>query len=342
VTRRREASFVTGGSGLVGGALIRALVADGRAVRALARSESSADRVAALGADPVRGDLFDAAALARGMAEAAVVFHAAGVNALCTRDPRPMYRANVDGADRVVIAAGRAGVHRVVHTSSAATIGEPAGVVASESTPHRGSFLSHYERSKTLGERRVLARARALGLDLVCVNPASVQGPGRAGGTAQLLLRAVDGRLPVVVDTWISLVDIDDCVRGHLLAAERGRRGERYLLSGASLTTADALGLIAAVVPPRRRVRVLPRTAARALGALGELARVSGIRTPVCAESVRVVRHGHRYDGTRSRTELGLAYTPVRRTFERTLAWFADEGLIPPIADARPRERPDN
>ena len=122
-------------------------------------------------------------------------------------------------------AAARAGAGRLVLTSSASTLGEAEGTVGSEDSPHRGAYLSTYERSKHDGERAALAAARRTGRRLVCVNPASVQGPGRAGGTGRILLAYLNGRLKAFVDTHISLVDIDDTVEGHLLAAERGQPG---------------------------------------------------------------------------------------------------------------------
>ena len=206
----------------------------------------------------VRGDALDEDALARGMDGCALAFHVAGVNSLCVEDPEPMRRVNVDGAAAAVRAAARAGVPRLVHTSSAATIGEPPGTVGREDSPHRGWYLSTYERTKTEGERAVLEVAGETGQDVVLVNPSSVQGPGRAGGTGRFLLAFLDGRLKVFVPTNVSLVDIADCVEGHLLAAERGAAGERYLLNGMTLTISEALELAAGVVGVERSPRLLP------------------------------------------------------------------------------------
>jgi dihydroflavonol-4-reductase len=213
--------FVTGGTGFLGRALVERLVGDGNEVRALARSDASAGKLGALGAEPVQGDVLDLDALAAAMVECDVVYHAAGANAFCVRDPSPMFEVNVRGSENVVRAAARAGVRRVVYTSSAATLGEAGGTIGSEESPHRGWFYSDYERSKFEAERAVFAAARETGLDVVSVNPASVQGPGRASGSAKLLLDYLNGRIPAVVDSRISLVDIADCTEGHLLAAER-------------------------------------------------------------------------------------------------------------------------
>jgi dihydroflavonol-4-reductase len=329
-------AFVTGGSGFVGGALVARLVREGRAVRALARSDEAAAVVAAAGAEPVRGDLEDPASLEEGMRGCDVVFHVAGVNAMCQRDPTPMFRTNVEGSANVIRAAAQAGVNRVVHTSSAATIGETRDTVGREDSPHRGWFLSRYEESKSLSEREVLALGRALEVEVVCVNPSSVQGPGRTGGSARLLLDLLNGRLPVV-DTFVSIVDVADCTEGHLLAAAVGVPGERYLLSGVTLHTRHAVALLRTETGHPRRVRHLPRAAAAVAGVLGgAAATVARREVPMCPELAATLLHGHRYDGSRATRELGLSYTPIRDTIDRTVRWYRSHGLLT-WSDADPR-----
>jgi dihydroflavonol-4-reductase len=326
-----DAALVTGGSGFVGGALLARLVSDGREVRALVRRRSAATEVARAGAQPVPGDVLDEGSLREAMRGCTVVFHVAGVNAMCLRDPAPMYRTNVEGPANVIRAAAAAGVARVVLTSSAATIGEPQGTTGREDSPHRGSYLSHYERSKHLGELDALELAPRLGIDLVCVNPSSVQGPGRTGGSARLLLGVLNGRLPALVETTISLVDIGDCVEGHVLAEAHGVAGERYVLNGATVTTPEAVALLRRLWGRPDRVRWIPPSLARAGGAGAQAAgRILRRDLPVCREAVRTLLHGHRYDGSKAARVLGLRYTPLERTLERTLAWYADRGLVPP------------
>jgi dihydroflavonol-4-reductase len=321
--------FVTGATGVLGRALVERLQQRGDDVVALARSESSATALADRGVQVQWGEADDEPALAEGMQGCSVAFHLAGVNALCVTDPARMTRVNVDGAVAAVRAASAAGLPRLVHTSSAATIGEPEGTIANEWTQHRGSYLSTYERTKTEGERAVLATARALDQDVVCVNPSSVQGPGRASGTGRFLLAFLDGRLKVFVNTHVSLVDIGDCVEGHLLAAERGVAGERYLLSGIRLTIVEALALAAEVAGVERRPRLVPRFLAAAGGAVAETSfRLLRRPPPVCREMVRTLLHGHRYDGSRAERELGLTYTPARETLLRTVEWARGEGLL--------------
>ncbi len=324
-----EPVFLTGGGGFVGGALLERLLAEGRTVRALTRSPAGAARLRHQGAEPVLGDVLDADGLSAAMRGTSLVFHAAGVNAFCPVDPGPMFRTNVEGSANVVRAAAAAGVARVVYTSSAATLGEAAGTVGDEWAAHRGWFLSAYERSKYEAERRVLETAATLGVDVVCVNPSSVQGPGRTRGTARWLIRYANGRLRWMVDTSVSLVDVADCTAGHLLAAAVGASGARYVLNGTTLPVRQLLQVVEEVSGQVHPVRWVPGPVALAGAAAVEAAfRVRRRRPPVCREMMRTLLHGHRYDGGRATRELGLAYTPVEQSVRAALAWYAEHGQL--------------
>jgi dihydroflavonol-4-reductase len=318
---------VTGGTGVVGRAVVAALVDAGHRVRGMARSTAAAAVLTRMGAEPVQGSLDDGESVGRLVEGADLVFHVAGVNRLCPSQPVELWEGNVAGTRAVMEACRAAGVGRLVHTSSAVTVGEEAGSIGSESSPHRGHYLSYYERTKTEAERMLLAERGSL--DVVIVNPSSVQGPGRSTGTGRMLLEAARGRSRLLVDTTFSLVDIEDCARGHLLAAERGQAGERYLLSGSTLTTRQAVGLIDRLMGRDSRAFFLRRPVFSGLGRLvGAGYAVVGRDAPVCAESVRVLLHGHRYDGSRATRELGLDYTPIDETLSRTIAWFQAEGML--------------
>lgn len=323
--------FVTGGSGFVGRALVARLLARGDEVVALARSPESETVLRGLGARVARGDVLDQEAMSAGMRDCQLVFNVAGVNTLCVDDTAGMMQANVDGPPAAVRAAARAGVPRLVHTSSAATIGEPRGAVGSEETLHRGWYLSTYERSKTEGERAVLEAGSSTGVEVVCVNPSSVQGPGRTGGTARFLLAFLDGRLKLFVATNVSLVDIADCTEGHLLAAAHGIRGQRYLLNGTTLTLGEALALAGEVAGVGGKPRLVPHPVAVAAAfAIEHAFRLARRRPPVCREMVRTLLHGHRYDGSRAARELDLSYTNPRETLRRTVEWARSAGLLRP------------
>ena len=318
---------VTGGSGVVGSAVVRHLVAAGHDVAALSRSRESSVELESLGATVVSGDVLDGEAVGRLVEGRQRVFHVAGVNELCSRDPSRMWQVNVEGTVTVAEQAALMGVERMVLTSSAVTIGEEGGARGNERSLHRGHFLSEYERSKTVAER--IALDMAGDLEVVAVNPSSVQGPGRSTGTGALLLAAARGRSRFLVDTTFSLVDIDDCARGHLLAAEHGAPGERYILSGAVLTVRQVVRIIDSILGRRRRAWFLQPRLVSALAPVVETAfRAVRQQPPLCRESARVLLHGHSYDGSKATRDLGLRYTTVEDTLERAIRWFRDEGML--------------
>lgn len=247
---------------------------------------------------------------------------------MCSPDPSRMWRVNVDGTLAVLAASREAGVERLIHTSSAVTIGEEHGTVGTETSRHRGYFLSEYERSKTVAERLVFDQAKDL--DVVSVNPSSVQGPGRSTGTGALFLAMARGSLPFLVDTTISLVDIDDCARGHLLAADRGEPGERYILSGPVVTVREAVRSMNQMLGRHSRPWFVSPHAVEMVAPLAAaLAGAMGRQPMLCPESARVLVNGHRYDGSKGTCELDLEYTPLAKTLERTISWFRSESLMP-------------
>ena len=322
-------ALVTGATGYVGGAILDHLVAAGVEVNATVRSPEGAELVRSRGGRPVRASLSEEMALISAMEGNDVVFHAAGVNGFCLPDSREMFESNVAGSVGVIRAALRAGVGKVIYTSSAVTIGEEAGEVGTEEVSHRGWFLSEYEQSKVEAERAVAIEAEDLGVNVVAVNPASVQGPGRVTGTARLLLAFLKGRLRWLPDTRATIVDVDDCARGHLLAADHGAKGARYLLAGATLSTAEMATLLGESAGFSPRIRTLPSFVARGAGAIvGGGYRLAGRQAPICPEMIRTMLHGHAFDGSRAERDLGLEYTPVEETFDRMVAWYRENGLL--------------
>jgi dihydroflavonol-4-reductase len=318
---------VTGGSGVVGRALVRHLVEQGHEVSALARTQASATELRDHGASSVEGDVVDPPGLLSLVEGKDWVFHVAGINELCSPDPDEMDLVNIQGTRNVMEACRAGGVGRMVHTSSAAAIGEAHGTLGTEDSRHRGSYLSRYERSKHLSEKLLFEEAGDL--DVVAVNPSSVQGPGRATGTGKLILDLLNGRLQFLVETTVSIVDIDDCASGHLLAAEHGVPGERYILNGSSSPMSKLVDLFNAVTGGDLAPRFLPGWVASAGATPIELgARVARRRQPICREMVRVLRAGHAYDGSRATRDLGLVYTPLETTISRTVDWYRAEGLL--------------
>jgi dihydroflavonol-4-reductase len=328
VTRANRA-FLTGGSGLVGGHLLARLVESGWAVDAVVRSSVAAEKVTALGGVAVHGDLLDPVGLAALMRGADTVFHVAGINDTCPKDPGSMDQVNIEGTRSVVAAAGASDIRRVVYTSSAATIGESAGDVGTETTVHSGTFLSPYARSKYLAEIAAFTEAESHGVDLVAVNPSSVQGPGRATGSAGILIQILNAKRPVLVDTAVSVVDIEDCTTGHIAASMRGEPGRRYLLSAQSVTVGEAVVAMVGVLGHPIRPRWVPSPIVRAVGL--PLTWVAGKTRPdagICPALVRTLLHGHRFDASRATDELGVVFRPATETLGRTAEWLIAQGYV--------------
>jgi dihydroflavonol-4-reductase len=316
---------VTGGSGVVGRSVVAHLVAAGFEVAATSRSEEADSVLVGFGAVPVRADILDHDSLVTAFSGAERVFHVAGLNAMCIDDPLPMWEANIEGTLTVAEAAVDAGVRRMVYTSSAAVLGEPSGTVGDEDSEHRGRFLSRYEESKYLAERALYELDPEI--EFVVVNPSSVQGPGRATGTGELILDVLNGRLKVLADTSLSLVDIDDCARGHLLAAEHGVDRRRYVLNSFTLTAREAVAMISDVLGSPLEVRFAPTWLVRPAGPIADFLRWIKVPIPFCGEMIATLAHGHRYDGSRASRELGLEYSEPGPFFERLVDWFRLEGL---------------
>jgi dihydroflavonol-4-reductase len=331
-------AFLTGGSGFLGGALLQGLLARGDTVTALARSDGAAAALADKGVYVARGDTLDEDALAAGMRGCDIVYHVAGMNTMCPQDPVEMIHVNVRGAETAVRATARAGIKRLVLTSSAASLGEERGTIGNEDSPHRGWYMSVYERSKHEGEIAALAAGERDGVEVVSVNPSSVQGPGRAGGTGRIMIAYLNGKLRAFVHTNISIVDIRDCVAGHLLAADIGRPGERYVLNGATLKSSEALEIVSGMTGVVEKPTFLPPSLAQAAAAAVEGGfKLARRHPPVCRAMVRTMLHGHRYDGSRATRDLGLQYTDVRDTFARTIEWAISENLVRrPLPDFSP------
>lgn len=317
--------LVTGGTGVVGAPVVRRLMEAGREVRGLARSRASAELLAGMGADPVRGDITDPDSLAAAVAGCEVVYHIAGLVSFCPRKPERLHEVNVEGTRNLVRAARRAGVRRLVHTSSVVAIGEAPGTIGSENTRHRGYYLSHYGHSKHLGERIALAESGEM--EVVVVNPASVQGAGRSAGTGGLLLMAVNGRIRYLVDVPVSIVETEDCARGHIAAELRGVPGRRYILSGFTINLRQAVGLMGDLTGRTYPIRFIPRSMLAPLGPVADLAGRFVSSFPICKETLTLMRFGGRYDGTRATRELGLEYSSARVTFTRALESFRRMGL---------------
>lgn len=322
---------MTGGTGFIGYHVVRALLAAGHQVRVLVRSPERAGRLAGLDVQLVWGDLRTGEGLAEAVDGCEAVFHVAALYSLDRRDRVAMYETNVEGTRRLLAAARSAGVRRFIHTSSTATVGlRPDGLPADETTPLDLSRVQvDYKRSKVLAEQAAL-QACASGLDVVVVNPSTPVGWGdvRPTPTGRIILDFLRGRMPAYVDTGLNVVDVEDVAAGHLLAWEKGRTGERYILGHENLTLAELLRRVAALAglrPPRFR---MPFTMAVGLAVVDEFVASPLLGRPprVPLAGVRLARQAMYYTPAKAVRELGLPQTPVDRALERAIAWFRQGG----------------
>ena len=332
-------ALVTGATGFVGAAVVRALLAEGWEVRALVRGGSDHRNIASLPVAHAVGDLTDATSLKLALEGCEAAFHVAADYRLWTPQPRELYRTNVDGTGNLLEAARRAGVRRIVYTSSVATVGIPAdGRPGTEDSPAGlADMIGHYKRSKFLAEERA-REAAGRGVPIVIVNPSTPIGPGdvKPTPTGQIVLDAARGRTPAYVDTGLNIVHVDDVAAGHLLAYHRGRIGERYILGGEDMTLRQILTLIAQLTgrnPPRIR---LPHGAVLPVAYLAELhARLTGRPTRVTVEGVRMARKRMFFSSAKAVNELGYRWRPPSEAFSDALRWFKDNGYL---ADGAPSE----
>ena len=321
--------LVTGATGYVGGHLLPELCKGKESIRALILPGEDESDLHTLGVEVLRGNLGDSASLLRALEGVDLCYHLAGINSFWVPRSSDYEEVNVEGVRRLMKAARKAGVRRVVHTSSAVTIGERKGEIGTEETIHRGYFLSLYERSKYEGEREALAMA-GKGLEVVVVNPTSAYGPGRTRGSGKVFLDLIRGRLPGIFGGMINLLYIDDMVKGHILAAKRGKSGERYILGGENLSLDRAFAMAAKMVgltkiPPR-----IPIPLVWALSLASHLqVFFSGKPPKLPRDQVRTLLHGICVDSSKAQCELGWDRTPFEVGLTRTIEGYREAGLIP-------------
>ncbi|HEX7487716.1 MAG TPA: hopanoid-associated sugar epimerase [Anaeromyxobacteraceae bacterium] len=326
--------LVTGATGFIGTNVTRLLVERGADVRVLVRPTSDRRSLTGLKVEQVEGDLRDPEAVRRSVQGCSWVFHLAADYRFWARDPRELYRSNVQGTIHVMEACLAAEVERVVYTSTVGTIGLAATPEpCDEATPMLGGQLtSHYKRSKLEAEQAVLSYA-SRGLPVVIVNPSAPIGPwdAKPTPTGQLIVDFVRGKLSAIVDTGLNIVHVRDVAEGHLLAAERGRVGERYILGHRNMTLAEIVAELAEITGrPAPRLR-LPYAVAWTAGAVSTAVSTWITHRPpaIALEAVRMARRRMFFDPGKAVRELGLPQTPVRTAFQDAVAWFEENGLIP-------------
>lgn len=324
-------TLVTGGTGFVGANVVRALMKRGVEVRALVRPRSDTRNLDSLEVELVAGDLRDRGSLEAALEGCDTVYHVAAMYALWARNPREIYDSNVTGTINILEAAGQAGVQKIVYTSSVATIGLPKdGTPGTEEVPlPPEDMVSDYKRSKYLAEQEVLKYAQR-GLPVVIVNPSFPVGAWDVKPTpsGQLIVNFLRGKIPAYVDTGLNVVDVEDVAIGHIMAAEKGRIGERYILGHTNLTLPELFQLLAEVSgrsAPRIRI---PYGVAYLSACVSELVARTITHTPpfVTLAGVKLSRKRMFFDTSKAVRELGLPQTPAIEALRKAVQWFRTHG----------------
>jgi dihydroflavonol-4-reductase len=326
-------TLVTGATGFVGSAVARALAARGHDLRFLVRPRSDRQNLTGLPGDIVIGDLTDPVSLARAVEGCQYLAHVAADYRFWVPDPDAMLRANVNGSIAMIRAAAAAGVERIVHCSSVATLGQIGdGTPATETTPvDEADFVGIYKRSKYLGEKAVLDLAESEGLPVVVVNPAAPVGPRdiKPTPTGKMILDAASGKMPFYIDTGLNIVHVDDVATGHVLALEHGRIGERYVLGGENMLLKDILNLVADIVGGRPPIARLPEAVLWPIAAVMEKTAPMLHFTPMMTrDHLKMARKKMFYSSEKASAELGYHPRPARQAVEDAIAWFRANGKL--------------
>ena len=325
--------LVTGGSGFVGSAVLRALGGQGLELRALARASSPRTNLDGLNCEVVIGDMTDPAAMARAMDGVRYLFHVAADYRLWAPDPAQIMRANTEGTRVVMEAALAAGVERIVYTSSVATLrAADAATLVDETAPlDDGEAIGIYKQSKVAAERVVEALVAQRGLPAVIVNPSTPIGPRdvRPTPTGRIVVEAAMGRIPAFVDTGLNLVHVDDVAEGHLLAMAKGEIGQRYILGGQNASLRELLAAIAGLTGRRAPTVNLPRAPLYPLAWAAEtVARVTGKEPFVTRDALKMASHHMFFTSAKAERVLGYGARPYVEALSDALAWFRASGYL--------------
>ena len=323
-------ALVTGGTGFIGSSIVRALLGANCEVRVLIRNGSDKRNLDGLGIERVIGDITDPMSLARAMRGCSHVFHAAALYSFWVTIPGLIERVNVQGTRNVLRAALEAGIERVVYTSSVAALAVPEdGTPVDELTPiDPGKIIGAYKRSKYAAEQVALEYV-AKGLPVIIVNPSFPVGPRdiKPTPTGQTIVDFLNHRLPAYVDTGMNVVDVDDVARGHVLAAEKGRIGERYILGGKNMTMGELLALLSKITgirAPRMRMPYQPLLALSYLNA--GWCRMTKTTPRMTPDTIRMSRHYMYYNPAKAIDELGLPQTEPQVALAKAVDWYVENG----------------
>ena len=324
-------TLVTGASGFLGSHVARQLVARGEDVRVLMRPSSTNRAIADLSLEYVTGDLRDPASLDRAMKGVKRVFHVAADYRLWAKRKQDIYDSNVGGTKNVLQAAERAEVEQLVYTSTVATIAVDRPQYPNEFTDAKlEEMIGHYKRSKWMAEQEVLKVAKA-GAPIIVVMPTTPVGPWdwKPTPTGKIILDFLNGKLPGYVETGLNFVGVEECAAGHLLAAEKGKPGERYLLGGENLTLKQMLDILSKITGlPTPRLKIPHGLALGVAYANTIFSRLIGREPGIPVEGVKISQHMMFVDASRAQRELGFKPGPVSAALERAVRWYEANDYI--------------
>jgi len=324
-------TLVTGAAGFLGSHVARQLVARGEAVRVLVRASSSNRAISDLSLEYVTGDLRDAGSLDRAMAGVKRVYHVAADYRLWAKKPQDIYDSNVGGTKNLLAAAKRAGVEQLIYTSTVATIAVDRPELPNEFTDAKlEEMVGHYKRSKWMAEREALQAAKE-GLPVIVAMPTTPVGPWdwKPTPTGKIILDFLNGKMPGYVETGLNFVGVEECAAGHLLAAERGKVGERYLLGAENLTLKGLLDLLAQITGLRAPGMKIPHGVALGVAYVeSAFSRLVGKEPQIPVEGVKIARHKMFVDASRAQRELGFQPGPVLAALERAVRWYRANGYV--------------
>jgi dihydroflavonol-4-reductase len=325
-------ALVTGATGFIGGAVVRALVKSGIDVRVLARAGADLQNIQNLTVERAEGDLRDPASLRRSLTGCRQLYHVAAHYALWAKDPSIFYDINVTGTKNLLEAARDVGTERIVYCSTIGAIGlPPGGGLGTEETPvSLEQMAGHYKRSKYLAEQEVFTLAKA-GLPVVIVNPSAPVGASdvKPTPTGQVIVDFMKGRMPAYIETGMNIVDVDDVAAGHLLAMEKGRIGERYILGNKNLMLREVFEILSRLTGIKAPSIKLPRLAILPLAYLNLwMANITGEPPRIPLEGVKMAKYKMHYDCGKAIRELGIPQTPPEVALEKAVRWFRDHGYV--------------
>ncbi|WP_455241349.1 hopanoid-associated sugar epimerase [Petrachloros mirabilis] len=320
--------LVTGATGFVGGAVARALVRAGVDVRVLVRTDADLQNLEGLSVERLTGDLRDPASLRKVLTGCRQLYHVAAHYALWAKDPSIFYEINVTGTRNLLEAARDVGIERTVYCSTIGAIGlPPDGGLGTEETPvSLDQMAGHYKRSKYLAEQEVLKLANE-GLPVVIVNPSAPVGAGdvKPTPTGQVIVDFMKGRMPAYIETGMNIVDVDDVATGHLLAMQKGRQGERYILGCRNLMLHEVFEILSKLTGVKAPSIKLPRLAILPLAYVNQwISNLTGQPPRIPLEGVKMAKYKMHYDCSKAIRELGLPQTPPEIALEKAVRWFRD------------------